>query len=65
MMMAKTGAPAVEGRSPLVGAAMTPTGIAKTIHEPVETTTGFSFMNGGSKKKDDTFSFVKDAMKNS
>jgi hypothetical protein len=52
--------------SQVIGAAMTPTGyIAKTIQEPSEETssseTGFGFMK---KKEDDSFNFVKDAMKN-
>ncbi|CAI5728330.1 unnamed protein product [Hyaloperonospora brassicae] len=50
--------------SQVIGAAMTPTGyIAKTIQEPADSLTsdsGFGFM----KKKDDSFNFVKDAMKN-
>ncbi|KAF1776403.1 Armadillo-type fold [Phytophthora cactorum] len=51
--------------SQVIGAAMTPTGyIAKTIQEPTDglaSDSGFGFM----KKKDDSFNFVKDAMKNS
>ncbi|RLN92788.1 hypothetical protein BBJ28_00012999 [Nothophytophthora sp. Chile5] len=51
--------------SQVIGAAMTPTGyIAKTIQEPADglaSDSGFGFM----KKKDDSFNFVKDAMKNS
>ncbi|KAE9026138.1 hypothetical protein PR003_g11433 [Phytophthora rubi] len=51
--------------SQVIGAAMTPTGyIAKTIQEPTDSLaseSGFGFM----KKKDDSFNFVKDAMKNS
>lgn len=63
--MMDTRAPVVSGGLPqhLMGSAMTPKDIVKTIHEP--TNTGFSFMAGSSKKKDDSFSFVKDAMKNS
>ncbi|TYZ59745.1 hypothetical protein PybrP1_009820 [[Pythium] brassicae (nom. inval.)] len=49
----------------VIGAAMTPTGyIAKTIDEPSDVArgdSGFGFM----KKKDDSFNFVMDAMKNS
>jgi hypothetical protein len=59
----------VDGRarmgSQVIGAAMTPSGyIAKTIQEPsdgLSDDSGFGFM----KKKDDSFNFVKDAMKNS
>ena len=51
--------------SQVIGAAMTPSGyIAKTIQEPTDGLTsdsGFGFM----KKKDDSFNFVEDAMKNS
>uniref|UniRef100_K3W835 ENTH domain-containing protein n=1 Tax=Globisporangium ultimum (strain ATCC 200006 / CBS 805.95 / DAOM BR144) TaxID=431595 RepID=K3W835_GLOUD len=61
-------APDARGRmgSQVIGAAMTPTGyIAKTIHEPPSDESrgdsGFGFM----KKKDDSFNFVMDAMKNS
>lgn len=59
--------PDARGRmgSQVIGAAMTPTGyIAKTIHEPSDESrgdSGFGFM----KKKDDSFNFVMDAMKNS
>lgn len=67
--MQTVGAMGPDGRprmgSQVIGAAMTPTGyIAKTIHEPSEDAraadTGFGFM----KKSDDSFNFVKDAMKN-
>ncbi|CAH0516814.1 unnamed protein product [Peronospora belbahrii] len=51
--------------SQVIGAAMTPLGyIAKTIQEPADglaSDSGFGFM----KKKDDSFNFVEDAMKNS
>ncbi|CCI45570.1 unnamed protein product [Albugo candida] len=48
--------------SQVIGAAMTPSGyIAKTIQEPTENAdSSFGFI----KKKDDSFNFVKDAMKN-
>ncbi|CAH0490638.1 unnamed protein product [Peronospora farinosa] len=51
--------------SQVIGAAMTPSGyIAKTIQEPTDglaSDSRFGFM----KKKDDSFNFVEDAMKNS
>ncbi|RHY28924.1 hypothetical protein DYB32_008767 [Aphanomyces invadans] len=48
----------VASSSQVIGAAMIPTGyIAKTIHEPTDSST-FNFM-----KRDDSFNFVKDHMK--
>nr|CCA20332.1 conserved hypothetical protein [Albugo laibachii Nc14] len=62
MQMQGTGIHNPPVNSQVIGAAMTPTGyIAKTIQEPTENAdSGFGFI----KKKDDSFNFVKDAMKN-
>lgn len=47
--------------SQLMGAAMTPNGIVKTIEEP-DNGSNFNFMQAN-KPRNDSFSFVKDAMK--